>query len=283
VAPLLFTAADADKDGGVTQAELKAAFGKWYADADAAKAGTITQEQLSAVLAAALPTPPPDPAAAPATTPAAGARGAGAPAPGGGASIEPVWGSPTPGLNDPCGGRGQTPTVACADDITKMIAALPATAPAKPEKARKVLIWSRVPSAGWQHSSIPLAARTIEELGKKTGAWTSVTSWDPGVFTTEYLKQFDAIFLSNTVGCFLDKAGDKAADGFLAAQRRIPDTLSVSGATKFGEMGVGGVPLGNRVTRMTPTSPTSSKTSAGPGRETSTGDSSGREQTGGNG
>ena len=166
VAPLLFTAADADKDGGVTQSELKAAFGKWYADADAAKAGTITQEQLSAVLAAALPTPPPDPAAAPAGNPGAGAgaRGAGAAAPGGGASIEPVWGSPTPGLNDPCGGRSQTPTAACTADIEKMMAALPATAPAKPAKARKVLIWSRVPSAGFQHSSIPMAARTIEEL-----------------------------------------------------------------------------------------------------------------------
>jgi type 1 glutamine amidotransferase len=31
------------------------------------------------------------------------------------------------------------------------------------------------------------------------------------VFTTENLKQYDAIFLSSTTGCFLDKAGDKAA------------------------------------------------------------------------
>ena len=91
-----------------------------------------------------------------------------------------------------------------------MLAALPATAPARPQRPRKVLIWSRIPSAGYQHSSIPLAARTIEELGKKTGAWTSDTSWDPAVFTTENLKQYDAIFLSNTTGCFLDKAGDKA-------------------------------------------------------------------------
>src|SRR4029079_3115293 len=67
------------------------------------------------------------------------------------------------------------------------------------------------PSAGYQHSSIPLAAKAVEELGKKTGAWTSDTSWDPAVFTTANLKQCAAIFLSTTTGCFLDKAGDKAA------------------------------------------------------------------------
>ena len=50
-----------------------------------------------------------------------------------------------------------------------MIAALPATAPAKPVKPHKVLAWSRIPSAGFQHSSIPLAVKAIEELGKKTG------------------------------------------------------------------------------------------------------------------
>jgi type 1 glutamine amidotransferase len=49
-----------------------------------------------------------------------------------------------------------------------------------------------------------LAAKTIEEMGKKTGAWTSDTSWDPAVFTADNLKQYDAIFLSNTTGCFLD-------------------------------------------------------------------------------
>ena len=90
------------------------------------------------------------------------------------------------------------------------MAILPASAPAKPAKARKVLIFSRIPSAGFQHSSIPLAAKAVEELGKKTCAWTSDTSWDPAVFTTANLKQYDAIFLSNTTGCFLDKAGDKA-------------------------------------------------------------------------
>ena len=134
-------------------------------------------------------------------------------------ATEFVAGASTPGLNDACGGRSQQPTAPCASDVEQMMAALPTTAPAKPAKAHKVLIFSRIPSAGFQHSSIPLAAKAVEELGKKTGAWTSDTSWDPAVFTAENLKQYDAIFLSSTTGCFLDKAGDKAA------HRRAPRRL----------------------------------------------------------
>ena len=111
------------------------------------------------------------------------------------------------GLNDACGGRSSNPREACPNDVTRMIATLgllPDKPPATPQKPRKVLIWSRMPSAGFQHSSIPLAARTIEEMGKKTGAWTSTTSWDVNDITAENLKQYDAIFLSNTTGTFLD-------------------------------------------------------------------------------
>jgi type 1 glutamine amidotransferase len=87
---------------------------------------------------------------------------------------------------------------------------LPDKPPATPQKPRKVLIWSRIPSAGFQHSSIPLAAKMIEEMGKKTGAWSSTTSWDVNDITAENLKQYDAIFLSNTTGTFLDDPNDQA-------------------------------------------------------------------------
>jgi type 1 glutamine amidotransferase len=202
VASPLFTIFDADKDGAVTAAELKTAFDAWYDAADTQKSGSVTQAQLSAALNAALGAPPP-------ADDAAGGRGGGLGR--GGAGTEFVAGAPTPGLNDPCGGRSQHPTVPCPGDVEQMMASLPTTAPVKPTKSHKVLIFSRIPSAGFQHSSIPLAAKAVEELGKKTGAWTSETSWDPAVFTTENLKQYDAIFLSSTTGCFLDKAGDKAA------------------------------------------------------------------------
>ena len=205
LATSLFAAFDADKNGSVTAAEVKTAFDAWYAAADKEKAGSVTQEQLAAALGPVFG--PPAEAPAGAGPGAFGGRGAG----GRGAATEFVAGAPTSGLNDPCGGRSQHPTVACPGDIEQMMAALPAAAPAKPLKARKVLIFSRIPSSGYQHSSIPLAAKTVEELGRKTGAWTSDTSWDPAVFTTDNLKKYDAIFLSSTTGCFLDAPGDKAA------------------------------------------------------------------------
>jgi type 1 glutamine amidotransferase len=144
-----------------------------------------------------------------------------------GASVQqpgqnPAPGSPTPGLNDACGGRSQKPTEACPNDVRKMMALLdllPAKPPAAPTKPRKVLIFSRIPTGGadaYQHSSIPLAARTIEELGKRTGAWTSTTSWDVNDINAENLKQYDAIFLSSTTGRFLDDSNDPA----LTAARR---------------------------------------------------------------
>jgi len=204
IAGPLFTVFDANKDGAVTEAEIKTTFAAWYDAADKQKSGSVTQEQLSAALNAALESEP-----VPAGAPGAGGRGPGGA--GRGAATEFVAGAPTPGLNDPCGGRSQQPTVPCPSDVQQMEAIPPSTAPAKPLKAHKVLIFSRIPSAGFQHSSIPLAAKAVEELGKKTGAWTSDTSWDPAVFTTDNLKQYDAIFLSSTTGCFLDKAGDKAA------------------------------------------------------------------------
>src|SRR6185436_20438629 len=204
IAPQLLTIFDGNKDGAVTSAELKTAFDAWYDAADTQKSGSVSQEQLSTALNAAL-----GPPAAPA--PGAGGAGGGFGGFGRGGQTEFVAGATTPGLNEPCGGRSQHPTVPCASDVEQMMAALPTTAPAKPLKAHKVLIFSRIPSAGFQHSSIPLAAKAVEELGKKTGGWTSETSWDRAVFTAENLKQYDAIFLSSTTGCFLDKAGDKAA------------------------------------------------------------------------
>jgi type 1 glutamine amidotransferase len=117
------------------------------------------------------------------------------------------------GLTDPCGGRSQTPKEACPQDVTRMIATvglLPEKPPAAPLKARKVLAWSRIPSSGFQHSSIPLAIRTIEAIGKRTGAWTTDIAWDLSVITAENLKQYDAIFLSSTTGAFLDDMADAA-------------------------------------------------------------------------
>jgi type 1 glutamine amidotransferase len=90
------------------------------------------------------------------------------------------------------------------EDQQKMEAALPESAPAKPAKPRKVLVLCK--AAGFVHSSIPLAAKTVEELGMKTGAWTTDVSYDSSVITAENLKQYDLVFLDSTTGFFLDDA-----------------------------------------------------------------------------
>jgi type 1 glutamine amidotransferase len=108
-----------------------------------------------------------------------------------------------------CGGRSSNPQAACPEDVEKMMAALPDTAPAKPAKPRKVLVLAK--AAGFVHSSIPLAAKTVEALGTKTGAWSATTTYDPAQITAENLKQYDAIVLDSTTGCFLDDPNDKAA------------------------------------------------------------------------
>jgi hypothetical protein len=90
----------------------------------------------------------------------------------------------------------------------QMMAALPDTAPAKPARPRRVLVLAK--AAGFVHSSIPLAARTIEALGQKTGAWTTVITYNTADITEQNLQQYDAIFLASTTGTFLDDPKDAA-------------------------------------------------------------------------
>jgi type 1 glutamine amidotransferase len=109
----------------------------------------------------------------------------------------------------PAAAKPPQPQVAKVVDLMQMMAALPDTAPAPPKQPRKVLVLAK--AAGYVHSSIPLAARTIEALGQKTGAWTTVITYNPADINTENLKQYDAIFLASTTGTFLDDPADQAA------------------------------------------------------------------------
>ena len=52
--------------------------------------------------------------------------------------------------------------------MKKVEAALPAAAPAKPTKARKVLVFTLI--TGFVHSSIPIGAKAVQMMGEKTGA-----------------------------------------------------------------------------------------------------------------
>ncbi len=95
-------------------------------------------------------------------------------------------------------------------DVQAMMAALPTSAGVKPTRARKVLVCLRN-AAGFVHSSIPLAAKTVEALGNQGKLWTTTVSYDPADINTANLKQYDLIFLDSTTGCFLDDPKDKAA------------------------------------------------------------------------
>ena len=96
-----------------------------------------------------------------------------------------------------------------AADIQAMMAALPAAKGVKPLRARKVLVLGA--ASGFVHSSIPLAAKTVEELGNHGDLWSTVITYNPADINTANLKQYDAIFLDSTTGCFLDDPKDKAA------------------------------------------------------------------------
>jgi type 1 glutamine amidotransferase len=180
VAASLFTALDANKDAAVTREEMKAAFDRWYTEWDTAKGGTLAQEQLAAGLNAAMP-----------------------PVAGGGGFF--------PGGRGPAA-QNQTPDPA---HVQAMVAALPEKAAVKPKQPRRVLVLGK--AAGFVHSSIPLAARTVEEMGKKTAAWSTTTTYDPADINEANLKQYDAIFLASTTGHFLDDPNDAAAT---AARRK---------------------------------------------------------------
>jgi type 1 glutamine amidotransferase len=108
------------------------------------------------------------------------------------------------------GGRGPAPQpqVARVTDLMQMMSALPESAPAVPKQPRTVLVLAR--AAGFVHSSIPLAARTIEALGQKTGAWTTVITYNAGDINEQNLQRYDAIFLASTTGLFLDDPADPA-------------------------------------------------------------------------
>src|ERR1700722_19719308 len=132
--------------------------------------------------------------------------GIGAQAPQNPASQAPASQAGQPGRGGRGGPQHKTPNPA---DVDAMMAALPDKAPAKPRQPRKVLVLAK--AAGFVHSSIPLAAKTVEALGEKTGAWTATTSYDPAVITAENLKQYDLLFLDSTTGNFLDDPNDAAA------------------------------------------------------------------------
>jgi len=77
--------------------------------------------------------------------------------------------------------------------------AIPTKAVAAPRKARKLLIFDLNVGYGG-HRSISTCNLAFALMGEKTGAFQTVISKEPSIFKPENLRQFDAVFLNNTVG-----------------------------------------------------------------------------------
>lgn len=93
-----------------------------------------------------------------------------------------------------------------AEDREQIGAALPKEATAKPKKARTLLVLD-VNIAYGGHRSIPAENFALEQMGKNTGAYQTLFSNDLDNLKYPKIKQFDAIYLNNTVGMiFVDPA-----------------------------------------------------------------------------
>jgi type 1 glutamine amidotransferase len=76
-------------------------------------------------------------------------------------------------------------------------AAIPAEATVKPKQPRRLLVFNtRQGHAG----AAQAAAKALDLMGQKTGAWTTTVSDDPAVFEPDSLKAFDAVCINNTSG-----------------------------------------------------------------------------------
>lgn len=90
--------------------------------------------------------------------------------------------------------------------------AVPAAAPAKPRKPRKLL----VVDYGGYHPSVPYANLAVERMGSKTGAYQTTISHDTSLLEGEKLQQFDAVYLNNTVGRPNDIFAPESREAFAA-------------------------------------------------------------------
>jgi len=77
--------------------------------------------------------------------------------------------------------------------------AIPTKAFVTPRRPRKLLIFDLNVGYGG-HGSIPTANHAFTRMGQRTGAYDTVISRDPAIFESASLRQFDAVFLNNTVG-----------------------------------------------------------------------------------
>lgn len=91
----------------------------------------------------------------------------------------------------------------------EIAAAVPNELAAKVSKARRILVFYRC--EGFIHGSIPHANESIRAMGEKTGAFKTDFADTYDVFTSENLKQYDAILLNNTTHMKFTEPSQEAA------------------------------------------------------------------------
>jgi len=80
---------------------------------------------------------------------------------------------------------------------------VPKTAPAQPKKPRKLLVVDLQAAYGG-HGSLPYSNVAYQAMGKQTGAYEPVFNNDLANLRYDKLRQYDALFLNNTVGPIFD-------------------------------------------------------------------------------
>lgn len=93
-------------------------------------------------------------------------------------------------------------------------AALPASAPARPVRPRRLLVVTlqmRNGTAveGPSFVALPAQNYALEAMGRRTGAFEAVFSNDPEMFRAGRIDQFDAICFCNSLGVLFDDPGLK--------------------------------------------------------------------------
>ena len=112
----------------------------------------------------------------------------------------------------------------------KIAEAMPQDAYAKPEKPRRLLVFSK--TNGFRHKSIATGKMLLTEMGKSTGAFEAVISDDLDHFEAGRLATFDAVcFLSTTQNVFLPHPQQmknmtaEEKDAAMAREGRLKDNL----------------------------------------------------------
>jgi type 1 glutamine amidotransferase len=104
-----------------------------------------------------------------------------------------LWGARAAAAERPKQGEVVPP-----DQIEKVTAALPEKPYVEPARPHKMLVFTL--TKGFRHSSIPLAAKTMELMGKKTGVFTTVVSDDLEMLRPEKLAEFDLFCSDQNTG-----------------------------------------------------------------------------------